>query len=129
MLHKPYIHGLDQIGLTTGPIILFHLIKYRTEANYHSHPEEQPCTGQEAYNRYLDIIAPVMEENKVKGIYRGPVELTLIGPSTDIWDIVSITEWPTAAALKDFLQCPEYLNSVYHREAGLLDYRAYISRK
>ena len=129
MIHKPYIPGLELIGLSTGPLILFHLIKYRTEAEYMDHPEEQPSTGQEAYIRYLDLITPLMQEYGVKGIFRGPIEMTLIGPGTDSWDIMSITEWPTAGDLKEFLERPEYLSSTYHREAALVDYRAYISRK
>ena len=51
------------------------------------------------------------------------VELTLIGPRSEHWDLAFIAEYPSGAAFIEMLRDPVYREAVKHRQAAVEDSR------
>lgn len=121
--------GLSDPALASGPILLFVLIKYRDQADYSGHPEEEPCSGRDAYLRYGELISAKSQTYNFKLIYRGYVKQVLVGLEDEHWDVLSLVEWASAAELKDYMESPEVVSNRYHFHAGVENYRAIITEK
>lgn len=107
------------------PINMLNLVCLRDQADY---PDDHALsgrglTGQQAYTRYGRESAPVL--NKVGGsiLWRGSFQMTLIGPSEEIWDQVFIAAYPSAHAFLQMITDPEYRSAVVHRQAGVASSR------
>lgn len=103
-----------------GLLQMLNLIRLRDQADY---PDGRASTGAEAYKRYSDISAPVLQQLGGKIVWRGGHELTMVGPQSEIWDISFIAEYPNVEAFRDMMRNPTYREAMSHRQAGVLDSR------
>ncbi len=112
-------------GGTGEPIALCHLLRFRAEADYTDHPSEKPCSGKEAYHRYLDQAIEYIEEHGGSVIFNGDVKGLLIGPEADVWDEVLVVQFPTVETVTDMMTSQKYQDIGHHRLAGLQDTRLF----
>lgn len=103
-----------------GPVHMLNLIRLRETAAY---PDGKQASGADAYAAYSRLSAPVFAGLGGRIVWRGKLELTLIGPATEDWDICFIAEYPTAAAFAAMIRDPAYREAMSHRQAGVADSR------
>lgn len=73
--------------------------------------------GDRAHEQYLREIAPILERYGAQSLYSGVALGTLIGD--EHWDKAAITRYPSARALSDFIQDPEFAQKAPLRHAAL----------
>jgi len=103
-----------------GPIHMLNLVRLREEAQY---ADGHRATGAEAYQRYSDISAPVLQKLGGSIVWRGGFELMMVGPPDETWDICFIAEYPGVGAFVDMMKDATYREAMVHRLAGVLDSR------
>jgi uncharacterized protein (DUF1330 family) len=106
-----------------APITMVALVKFREQAAYPAGYQVAPCSGIDAYRRYIAGIAPFLEQAGARIVFRGPVEGVLIGcldePAAD-WDEISVLAYPSREAFLEMIRQPEYQLAMMHRVAGLV---------
>lgn len=108
--------GLDR----PGPIHMLNLVKLRDQATY---PDGRQTTGVEAYAAYGAGSQKVLERLGGRIVWRGAMELMLIGPANRDWDLCFIAEYPSAEAFVSMIKDPEYREAMVHRQAAVSDSR------
>lgn len=105
-----------------APITMVSMVKFRERAAYPAGYSVPPCSGLDAYRRYLADIAPYLERSGAQIVFRGPVEFVLIGclddPAAD-WDEVTLVAYPSREAFLEMIRQPEYQLALMHRAAAL----------
>ncbi|TIP26961.1 MAG: DUF1330 domain-containing protein [Mesorhizobium sp.] len=103
-----------------GPIHMLNLIRLRGEAVY---ADGRRATGAEAYATYSKESETVFQRVGGRIVWRGRLELTMIGPQAEHWDINFIAEYPSPAAFAEMLRDPVYRVAMEHRQAAVADSR------
>lgn len=103
-----------------GAVQMLNLIRLRDQADY---PDGRVSTGGEAYKRYSDMSAPVLERLGGRIVWRGGHELTLIGPGDEVWDMAFVAEYRSVDTFVGMMKDPTYREAVRHRQAAVLDSR------
>lgn len=103
-----------------GPIHMLNLIRLKGAAEY---PDGRNASGLEAYDQYSAISAPVFQQCGGKIVWRGSLELMMIGPPEEAWDICFIAEYPSVNAFVEMMKNPVYRDAMLHRQAGIVDCR------
>lgn len=103
-----------------GPIHMLNLVRVRETADY---PDGRRATGAEAYAAYGRDSAPVLARVGGRIVWRGAMEVMLIGPRDEQWDYCFIAEYPSPQAFIDMIYDPDYRRAMVHRQAGCSDSR------
>src|ERR1700686_5299713 len=103
-----------------GPIHMLNLVRLRERAAY---PDGREASGAEAYEAYGRESLPVFKRLGGAIVWRGRVELMLIGPGDERWDLCFIAQYPTVAAFVEMIRDPVYREAVRHRQAAVEDSR------
>ncbi len=101
-----------------GPIVMVNMLKFRAKAAYKD-GSDAGLSGKEAYARYGAGVAPLIGKHGGRLIYSGPVTFLMLGMVEDMWDQISLVEYPNRGALFAMASSPEYQAISHHREAGL----------
>ena len=113
-------------GGTGESITLCHLLRFRDAADYAEHPSEKPCSGKEAYHRYLDEAVEYIKAHGGSVVFNGDVRGLLIGPEADVWDEVLLVQFPSVETVTEMMTSQRYQDIGHHRLAGLADTRLFI---
>lgn len=108
-----------------GPIHMLNLVALRDVAQYpddHANADKT-ITGKEAYAAYGRETGHIFAGLGGKIIWRGKMELMLIGPEDKHWDICFIAQYPDVAAFLSMIKDPEYRVASAHRQAAVRDSR------
>ncbi|MCJ7421464.1 DUF1330 domain-containing protein [Sphingomicrobium astaxanthinifaciens] len=108
---------------TDAPIEMLNLLRFRAAARYPEGHGAAPCTGAEAYHRYLDAAGAVTRRLGLDVIWSATPALTLIGPADEAWDMAFIARYPDARAFLAMIADPDYRAATVHRTAALADSR------
>src|SRR5262245_51539349 len=103
-----------------GPIQMLNLIRLKDQAVY---PDGRSTPASEAYAAYGRESHPVVARLGGRIVWRGRFEQTLIGPSSEAWDICFIAEYPSVGAFVDMAKDPIYRAAALHRQAAVADSR------
>lgn len=103
-----------------GPIHMLNLVRLRKKAEY---ADGHEATGAEAYQRYSDTSAPVLQKIGGRIVWRGAFELMMVGPQDEAWDIAFIAEYPGVSVFVEMMKDATYREAMVHRQAGVLDSR------
>lgn len=103
-----------------GPIHMLNLVRLRDRAEY---DDGREASGAEAYAEYGRASGPIFERLGGRIVWRGEMELMLIGPEDEAWDHCFIAEYPSAQAFIEMQRDPDYAEAVKHRQAAVLDSR------
>jgi len=110
-----------------GPIVMINLLRWRDRAEYPDGAGETPCSGQEAYGRYSDAVAPLLAEVGGRPIWIGLARTTLIAPEGEAWDNAILVEYPSRKAFLDMTTSEAYRAVAHHRRAALADSRLIVT--
>jgi len=99
-----------------GPVHMLNLVKLQETAKYE---DGTLVSGQEAYAAYGRESGPIFQRLGGKIVWSGNFELTLIGPSDEIWDLVFVAEYPSGDAFVEMVKDTDYQKAVRHRNAAV----------
>jgi uncharacterized protein (DUF1330 family) len=105
------------------PIIMINLLKFRNRANYPADSGFAPCTGREAYQRYIAAAGPIIEKLGGGLHWIADVKCVVIGPLSESWDEALLVKYPTRKSFIDMVAMPEYQKAAVHRTAAVQDSR------
>ena len=100
------------------PIHMVNLLKFREKAVYPD-GRDADLSGREAYMRYGRAMTRLVRDAGGAFTFNGQVEGLLIGDVEDLWDAVAILVYPSAKAMGQITQSPEFAEIAPHRKAGL----------
>lgn len=96
-----------------GPVVMINLLKFRDRA------AGDGVSGAEAYGRYAQAVAGMIESFGGRMLWRGRADQILIGDSEHDWDMAVLVEYPTRRAFLEMVNLPEYQQAHRDRSAGL----------
>lgn len=118
------LRAFADLGDDGTPLHMLNLLRFREQADYAGHPEQDPCSGREAYRRYIELAQPLIEEVAgVRIVVLGAWSGTLIAPDDEHWDDVLLAEYPERRRFLEALTSERYQEIVFHRYAALADSR------
>jgi hypothetical protein len=129
---SPYLEPTRESGKAfvmrqiQGEVVMLNLLRFREIADYSRFPElapEQPVSGAEAYQRYMDHTLPYLHESGGQVIFLGAGGGYLIGPDAERWDQVLLVQQKSVESFLAFAGHKAYLAGVGHRIAALEDSR------
>jgi len=100
------------------PIVMLNLLKFKDKAVY-ADGRATTLSGREAYMLYGVAMQKVVEKNGGKFLFSSPIQQLVIGEVENLWDIVAMVEYPSAAAFAKIATSPEVAEIGVHRAAGL----------
>ncbi|MCE9650945.1 MAG: DUF1330 domain-containing protein [Parvibaculum sp.] len=100
------------------PIVMLNLLKFREVAEYKDGRAEK-ISGREAYMRYGAKMQTLVEAKGGRFHISADLERVIIGEVEDLWDVVAMMEYPSAAAFAAIATSPEVMALGVDREAGL----------
>lgn len=109
------------------PITMLNLLRYREQADYPAEVDQAPCTGQEAYKRYLKSADEHVAAVGGEVLWMGQPQANIIAPPDEHWDAILLVRYPSAAAFSEMLRSPDYQAAAIHRTAALDDSRLIAS--
>ena len=128
-----YIHANHEAGIRfyqnfhdKGKIVMLNLLKFRKIADYTNLEGLQPAekiSGEEAYQLYLTNTLPELEKAGSRILYYGKCNNYLIGPESEVWDLMLLVEHQSVSKFIEFAQKDTYLKNEGHRTAALEDSR------
>lgn len=110
-----------------GPVMMINMLRFHDQADYSDHPEQTPCTGKEAYDRYGEAVFPILADLGAKPVWMSDVANTFIAPEGEDWDQFIIVQWDTIGAFKSLMANEEYHKIAFHRDAATSDTRLIIA--
>ncbi|MEL7119985.1 MAG: DUF1330 domain-containing protein [Bacteroidota bacterium] len=130
---KKYINASPEAGKIfyqnfhqNGKIVMLNLLKFKIKADYSDLPHIKPekeLSGAEAYQIYMDLTMPFLDEAGSKLLFTGSSKHFLIGPQEENWDAVLLVEHESVQKFMSFAQNEDYLAIAGHRTAALEDSR------
>ncbi|WP_310542979.1 DUF1330 domain-containing protein [Phenylobacterium sp.] len=101
-----------------GPFVMVNLLKFKPKAEY-ADGSDAHLSGREAYARYGEEVAQLVEGLGGKVRYSGEVTGLMIGEVEELWDMVALAEYPSLAAFREMAMSPAMHAIEHHRVAGL----------
>lgn len=101
-----------------GAVVMVNLLKFRDKAVY-ADGRQTSLTGREAYMLYGAPMQKFVEAHGGRFIFMGAVDQLVIGEVEQMWDVVALMEYPSAAGFAKIATAPEVAEFAVHRAAGL----------
>jgi uncharacterized protein (DUF1330 family) len=105
------------------PVEMLNLLRFREQAAYPPEYQAEACSGAEAFGRYGQAVAPLLESRGAEPTWQGQQAAMIIGPDDKDWHLAVLVRYPSAAAFVDMVTSEEYLSIAAHRTAALEDSR------
>jgi hypothetical protein len=105
---------------------MLNMLRYKSQAEYGSAYNFEPCTGQEAYFKryipaFLELAASYPE---IKPFWIGSPLTTLVPGSAEKWDTIALISYPNFQSFKDIVESEAYLrHALPHRLAAIDDWK------
>jgi uncharacterized protein (DUF1330 family) len=107
------------LGDTSGDaIVMLNLLKFRDKAVY-ADGRKSDLTGRQAYMLYGEPMQKFVAKHGGRFIFSADITQLVIGDVGDMWDVVALMEYPSAAAFAKIAMSPEVAEIGVHRAAGL----------
>ena len=90
------------------PVVMLNLLRFSEQAHYPDGVDELPCSGAEAYGRYGQAIAPLLEKSGGTPVWQGRQSHMVIGPDDKDWHLIVLVRYPSVGHFVDMVSSPEY---------------------
>jgi uncharacterized protein (DUF1330 family) len=105
------------------PLLMLNLLKFKEHAEYAAGEGDTPCSGKEAYGRYMAATEQFITLVGAEVVMRAKPRRSVIAPEGEDWDLMFVVKYPSRAAMLKMLGDKEYRLISRHRRAGLSDSR------
>ncbi|MFO7859660.1 MAG: DUF1330 domain-containing protein [Desulfosalsimonas sp.] len=97
-----------------GELVMVNMLRFKPEG------------GEAQYDKYSQLIYPILTKIGGRVLYYGTGVMTFIGD--DYWDAVLLVQYPSRSAFVQMVTDPEYQEASKYRTEGLIDSRLYVTR-
>ncbi len=106
-------------------IHMLNLLRFRDRAEYPADHANagKGLSGREAYAEYGRTSGAVFARVGGSVVWRGKMEVMVIGPMDKQWDLAFIARYPDAGAFMEMVTDPDYKVAVINRQAAVLTSR------
>lgn len=111
------------------PVVMLNLLKFLAQAKYPASAGQAPCTGAEAFQRYVRAVTPLIAACGGERLWQGSQAAMLIGPQDKQWHLAVLVRYPSVQAFMDMISSTEYQKIALHRDAALEDSRLIAHRE
>lgn len=125
--NRDQFRALKAMDQSLGPIEMINLLAFREQAEYPEGCSDEPCSGKEAYQRYMKTIVPFLTKVDGKPVWSGSPRLMVIGPEDKHWDKAMIVRYPSVGHFVAMNADPGYIEIARHRTAALRDSRLILT--
>jgi len=117
---------LEQLSIE-GPVDMFNQLKFRPQARYPQELAQPACTGEQAFQRYAELLQPVLPTigGSIK-IWLGRVHAELTPGNGESWDVMAVFRFPSVDALIQLFSNPDFHAVHVHREAAVANSRTFV---
>jgi hypothetical protein len=84
---------------------------------------DEPISGKEAYQLYIDHTLPFLKSSGGEILLMGEGGNYLIGPTNESWDLMLLIKQNSVESFLAFESNQEYMKGIGHRTAALEDSR------
>ncbi len=105
------------------PLLMLNLLRFKEQAEYGEGEGDTPCTGKQAYSRYMAATAQFTDLVGAEVVLKTNARRSLIAPDDEEWDLMLVVKYPNRAAMLKMLGNEEYRAISRHRRAALADSR------
>ena len=109
-----------------GEVTMLNLLRFKSVADYSQYPqlaENGDISGFDAFQKYIALTKPLLEQTGGELLMVGNAGQFLIGPSSECWDLVMLVKQRSLQDFLSFATNPDYQAIIGHREAAILDSR------
>ena len=109
-----------------GAVIMLNLLRLKDMADYSYSPElapEQPISGREAFQKYIEHTLPFLTESGGEILFLGEGGQYFIGPQSERWDLVMLIKQSSLNSFIEFASNQSYLEGIGHRTSAIMDSR------
>lgn len=109
-----------------GHVYMLNLLRFKETADYSATPDlkpEQPISGKEAYQLYIEHTLPFLKESGGEIVFMGEGGHYLIGPTEESWDAILLIKQKSVESFLAFESNEAYLQGIGHRTAAIEDSR------
>lgn len=110
----------------SGEVVMLNLLRLRDQADYSASPDlapENPITGREAFQKYIDFTLPFLKQSGGELLFLGSSDYFFIGPFEEKWDLVMLVKQKSVEDFFSFASNKEYSVGLNHRTAAVADSR------
>jgi len=131
-MEKTYLSPTQEAGRDfimrqiKGPVYMLNLLRFKKTADYSASTAlkpEQPISGREAYQLYIDHTLPFLKESGGEIVFMGEGGHYLIGPTEESWDAILLIKQNSVESFLAFESNEDYLKGIGHRTAAIEDSR------
>lgn len=102
-----------------GEITMLNLLRFRDKADYREGSEFHGDSGEQAYQRYAALVAPLLEAVGGKMQAMGKCLPSVIGAENDHFDVMLLVSYPNRAAFLQMATSADYRAIAFHRTVAL----------
>jgi uncharacterized protein (DUF1330 family) len=97
------------------PVVMLNLLRFKPRAT----EPDSGLSGEEAYQRYAELMVPFVESRGGRVIWTGRVDSQVIGGGAEDFTMAALMEYPSRKAFVEIATSPEVAKFGAHRAAGL----------
>ncbi len=102
-------------GPADRPVVMLNLLRFKDRAT----APDEGLTGEEAYERYADVMIRFVESRGGRVVWSGRVDGQVIGDGADGFHMAALMEYPSRKAFVEIATSKEVAEIGVHRSAGL----------
>ncbi|MDF7814204.1 hypothetical protein [Hymenobacter sp. YC55] len=111
------------------PVLMLNLLRYRAQADFGPNSTQAPCSGQEAYQAYIQAFLAHNSPEEAKVFFHGATLATLVAPAGELWDDIALVEYRNLAVFRRWVENPVYATVAEPiRQAALADWRLLMTQ-
>lgn len=111
-------------GEIDEPLLMLNLLRFRERADYPADFDAEPCSGEQAYQRYGTGALVALGKVGARPVWAAEAGGVVIGPADEAWDQAFLVYYPSLAAFIEMTtRDPGYAAVLPHRTAALADSR------
>lgn len=113
----PTREQIDELlkGPADQPVVMINLLRFKPRAD----ATEGDATGEEAYGRYAEQMAKVVESQGGRFIWAGRVDSMVIGEEDPAFHVVALVEYPSRQKFLEIAGSDRVREIGAHRSGGL----------
>jgi uncharacterized protein (DUF1330 family) len=118
--------AMDELSKTVPDgqaFVLINLLRYSDWAEYPPGTGHERITGKQAYQRYSDLMLPIVTQVGGRPIWRADARPALIAPRDERWDEILLVQYPSRSAFERMIADPALESAAVHRTAAVEDSR------
>jgi hypothetical protein len=106
------------------PVVMLNLLRYRDQAAYDDPTTQPACTGQQAFQAYIEAFLQYNDPAEFSIVFQGSAQAQLAGLPGEQWDAVALVEYRNIGVFRRWVESDFYTSQVAPiRRAALADWR------